>query len=449
MPKRLATGPMLAALIFAILATALIVVPYFEPSFTLDGNAPLLAVVASIATVLMIILAAIVGNRRDDDDDESLTEEDLVPSVAFGPHAGLLDDEAAEGEVLTRKQRKERKQAEKAAKKDAERRAKFERQAQKEAEKAAKKAAKKNKKGAVVDDDSDWISEIRDDAPAASLETDGEILETTSFQLPPPVDPDAADTDMLHAATAAPMFTDDEIEDDEYLTAAYIDPSFEIPYQEYADMEPTIADEDTPRSELDDSAVLDELADPDFTETYPNTEPLDDPEDLDNLETAEMEDENTMEDMTPADEFTTAATSRIEELAHEMKQLLHDVTIEADELRGHITDMADSYEAETEAIVTSLHEARAEVDRLNEEYATMTNEKRDTLALRSMLVEAENKALRAEIDKEQMLARLRQVRFSAVDGATPEELLAVLDRAFMEIDAPLDEAEAAENPEQY
>lgn len=449
MPKRLATGPMLAALVFAVIATALIVIPYFEPSFTLGGNASLLAVVASVATVLMILLAAIVGSRQDDD-DESLTEEDLVPTVAFGPGADLDADEDKE---LTRKERKERKRLEKEAKKEAERRAKFEREAKKEADKAAKKAEKAAKKAAkkgdLVESDSDWVSGLKDEAQTAGDFADAsstqaveeEILETTSFQLPPPVDEAGGESDYSHAATASPMF--EEQEDDEYLTAAYLDAEFEVPFHEYADAE---------------NAALESLGAPDGDLTDETGE-IDEPDegtiDTDPVELDDADEFNTDQDATHEDDEgtimehentdPTTISARLEALTREMATLLQDATLESEELRGELTDLADSHEQATRELHASLHDARSEVDRLNEEYAAISGEKRDALALRSMLVDAENRAMRADIDREQMLARLRQARFAAADNADQSEILALLDKAFVEIDETASEAEDADN----
>lgn len=248
---KFAKGPLYAALTIGVIGFLLLLLSRVGVSLPFPGD--LVGAGLGIFTLVLLVVSVMMGSKIYDED--VITEDDFVPSVAFGPQGERIFEEPAR---LSWKEKMALKSQEKAARKAEAERRKFEEDAQRDASKAARRA---NRSGAGSDDAAEWLSEIRQDPTAVGDETSpfGTVSQPI-FQAPPPAYPayqqPAAPVRMTPIATAAaemaannygavgqnvdmtgassatdaPMFEAEAHPEPDWAEAAYEDPAFHIPF---------------------------------------------------------------------------------------------------------------------------------------------------------------------------------------------------------------------------
>ena len=248
---KFAKGPLYAALTIGVIGFLLLLLSRVGISLPFPGD--LVGAGLGILTLVLLVVSVMMGSRIYDED--AITEDDFIPSVAFGPQGDSVFEEPTR---LSWKEKMALKSQEKAARKAEAERRKFEEDAQRDASKAARRA---NRSGAGSDDAAEWLSEIRQDPTAVGDETSpfGTVSQPV-FQAPPPAYPAyqqpappvrmtpiataaaemasnnyvtlGQNVDMTGAssATDAPMFEAEAHPEPDWAEAAYEDPAFHIPF---------------------------------------------------------------------------------------------------------------------------------------------------------------------------------------------------------------------------
>lgn len=487
---KFAKGPLYAALSIGVVGVALLLLPRLGFELPFEGD--LFGAGLGLLTIILLVVSVVMGSRSEDDDEDALTEADLVPSVTFGPQGALL-----ETPKLTAEERKAQKAAEKAAKKEEAERVKFEKQAKKEAAKAAKKAGKgdivaddaaawigeiKQDFAAPVDETTSFGSVSQPvfqpqqqaqpvaPVPAQPIQMTPIAVAAAEMAAQPLIDPALADNygvpesavDMAGAAAAtdAPMYDAGEGAPN-WAGGAYEDPTFSVPFsgespvatpdpaqiEPVAVVEATVQETDTDTvstSDSDVSAVPEVLSDVAVEEAdaavVVETEDLVDESTSEEVEEAvtdvlpQFPDVDTALDEEVDDESITEVEERLDKLAAEVLVIIDNARGEVRSIRRDSESARRRHNEQVTNLASALSDSRDEMTRLAEELAEAGEHQKAALDAQSMLTQAQIETQKAELERQQAVARLRQVRVAALrQDPVDETLLAVVEKSLHDL----------------
>jgi hypothetical protein len=512
---KFARGPLYGALVIGVVGVAILLIPRLGFSLPFEGD--LVGAGLGLLAVLFLVVSLVMGSRSGDDEDyDAITEEDLIPSVAFGPSGSYADQQTP----LTSAEKKALKQAEKAAKKEETARVKFEKQARREADKAARKARKGR---TAVDDPSDWIAEIRqsvspmdDPTPLDQTTAFGTPNQQPVFQPQPvapqqpvfqpqpvapsqpvappqpvaPSQPVAAAAAMFAAqpagvdnfgtvanevnmedaasATDAPMYEGVE-EAPSWVADAYNDPNFAVPFadaDEVAPEDPTV--EETAGAETGETQAIHDAIEEGALVEEPveemavaaefdsPAEGLDIPQDEAektvevndavgevNIEVggspkseilALSDDVDTSLEPEPEDEEITEVEERLDRLAQDVLAIIDTARGEVRSIRRESEAARRRHNDKVSTLANALDDSRDEMTRLADELAEASQHRRAALDAQATLAQAQVEAQKAELERQEAVARLRQVRVAVLRREPVDvDLLAVVEKSLNDL----------------
>lgn len=296
------------------------------------------------------------------------------------------------------------------------------------------------------------------------------------------------DSSDIGVATAPPMYEEGAVEPD-WASAAYDDPSFSIPFADdesnlathdgAEDGENVTSPESTDNSDADvlDLVLVEEFDEPlgsgaesdsdspddlemvdvvvvetvphdeenggddaDLTDTlaieealkdYADSMPDPEPEDS---SIPSFPDVDTSLEEEPEDESITEVEERLDQLAHDVLGLIENARQEVRVIRRKSEDDRRRHNNQVTTLATALNDSRDELTRLAEELAEAGAQRRAALDAESLLAQAEIESAKAEQERKQTIARLRQLRVAILKrDPVDEALLEIVERSIRDL----------------